>query len=173
MTKEIEEVSFKEILGEKDWSTKELIEIAIKGEAEERGMYKELVPKVPKVFVEKINLFAEQESRHEDTLRGIFQDFFPDSDVQISDKPSFSYGIDIDDETSLLDLLEKGIILEKKSYQYYQKMANSFEDKSLQRLISYVAYMERGHYEALKSERDSVKEIGGEEAYLSVTEDRF
>ncbi len=151
-------------------SMRDLLESGIKSEKEAQRVYGQLSKKdIPQFLEKKLTRLEKEELGHEKILRNLFSTYFPNKDPNLpeeSDKPAPK--IDFNEE-SVQELLKQAMKSEKESEGYYQGLAEEFkkEDEKEDRfsddpakIAKYLAYMERGHYEIIKTELEGLRELG-------------
>lgn len=142
---------------------------AIKSEVESHGVYSLLAGRVKNALLkERLNFLAGEEARHRHILQGIFKEKFPDQDLELPEKsPVPLPRVIISDELMPLnEIFQMAMDAEKAAYDFYQGLAERFEEDDLVNVILYVARMELGHYELLKVESESLERF--EEANIHI-----
>ena len=146
-----------------------LLLTAIKSEVESHGVYSLLAGRVKNALLkERLNFLAGEEARHRHILQGIFKEKFPDQDLELPEKsPVPLPRVIISDELMPLnEIFQMAMHAEKAAYDFYQGLAERFEEDDLVNVILYVARMELGHYELLKVESESLERF--EEANIHI-----
>ncbi len=146
-----------------------LLLTAIKSEVESHGVYSLLAGRVKNALLkERLNFLAGEEARHRHILQGIFKEKFPDQDLELPEKsPVPLPRVIISDELMPLnEIFQMAMDAEKAAYDFYQGLAERFEEDDLVNVILYVARMELGHYELLKVESESLERF--EEANIHI-----
>ena len=146
-----------------------LLLTAIKSEVESHGVYSLLAGRVKNALLkERLNFLAGEEARHRHILQGIFKEKFPDQDLELPEKsPVPLPRVIISDELMPLnEIFQMATDAEKAAYDFYQGLAERFEEDDLVNVILYVARMELGHYELLKVESESLERF--EEANIHI-----
>lgn len=111
---------------------KGLLEIGIKSEIVAQEAYGKLIERdLPKSFENKLVFLQREEEGHEETLRGIFEELYPDEEP---DLPS-----------------ESVVPMPEIEFD---------EDSKEFKLLDYLSRMERGHYEIIRNQLDSIKTFG-------------
>lgn len=111
---------------------KGLLEIGIKSEIVAQEAYGKLIERdLPKSFENKLVFLQREEEGHEETLRGIFEKLYPDEEP---DLPS-----------------ESVVPMPEIEFD---------EDSKEFKLLDYLSRMERGHYEIIRNQLDSIKTFG-------------
>ncbi len=142
---------------------KGLLEIGIKSEIAAQEAYGKLIERdLPKSFENKLVFLQREEEGHEETLRGIFEELYPDEEP---DLPSESVvpmpEIEFDEGDSVSDILEAAMKSEIESEEFYRDLSREFDEDSKEfKLLDYLSRMERGHYEIIRNQLDSIKTFG-------------
>ncbi|CAB49843.1 ferritin family protein [Pyrococcus abyssi] len=63
-------------------------------------------------------------------------------------------------EVSEIKAVEVGMMQEKKTWEFYEKLAEEVEDEEVKKTLKELAKVEEGHYELLKAQYDSVAKTG-------------
>lgn len=146
-----------------------LLLTAIKAEVESHGVYTLLAGRVKNAMLkERLNFLAGEEARHRRIIEGIFTEKFPGQQLELPEKsPVPLPKVIISDELMpLYEIFQMAMDAEKAAYDFYQGLAERFEENDLVHVILYVAKMELGHYELLKVESESLERF--EEANVHI-----
>ncbi len=139
---------------ERDLTTLEVLGVAIKSEIEAIKLYRRMKDKAknPDLRV-KLDVLASQEVNHERVLTEAFHKKFPGVAVGM---PPKSLVPSIEDllppEATLKELFAAAMEAEKKSDDFYSKLAKKTRDQSSRSMLEYLASMERSHYAILEAE---------------------
>ncbi len=145
----------------KNLDLKELLEVGIKSEIEAQEVYEDLNKlDLPFVLKNKFKFLKGEEEDHERVLRSFFDEFFPDQKPILPEeslKPSPK--VDPSNKGKVSDILKQAMESEKDSRRFYKELGNNFEKREKVKIANYLAYMEKGHYEVLKSELEGIREL--------------
>ncbi len=102
-----------------------------------------------------MDFLINEEKKHQDIIRKLYENLFSTNDIQISDK-SFLPKLDLslNEQHTVPDLLELAMEIEKLSEEIYDKLADEIENRTAQEILRYLASMEHGHYFLIKGEYD-------------------
>ena len=147
------------------FSIEKALASAIKAEYEAEEVYKKLSEMVNNfVMKDKLVFLMNEEKKHQKMLEKLFVKMFPDKDANKTDRslvPKLS--LVLEEDTSVLELLEAALEAEKASEEFYDELAEEVEDRGVQDMLRYLASMEHGHYFLLKGEYDLCEK---DEAYF-------
>ena len=146
-----------------------LLLTAIKAEVESHGVYTLLAGRVKNAMLkERLNFLADEEARHRHIIEGIFKEKFPGQQLELPEKsPVPLPKVIISDELMPLnEIFQMAMDAEKAAYDFYQSLAERFEENDLVNVILYVAKMELGHYELLKVESESLERFEEANVYI-------
>lgn len=132
------------------------LSIAIKTEVKAEDVYQVLMKKVKNfVMKDKLRFLAGEEKKHQLILLELFQKIFPGESVLETEKSLMPrLELALEENTSVLDLLEMAMEAEKESERFYDDLSQEVEDRTAQEILRYLASMEHGHYFLLKGEYD-------------------
>ena len=138
---------------------KNILELSIKSEIEAQKTYETLLERdIPENIKNRLKNFLKSEKSHEESLRNIFNDWYPDEEPTITKE-----SVDIEGQIkevgdNMKELLEKAMEDEKNAEETYSKLGDKYEDKGKARVFKHLAYTEREHYEAVKRELENLNE---------------
>ncbi len=135
----------------------EILSFALTQEIKAQKLYEKINENNIKKSLESVlDRLIEEEKFHESKIRSIFNDFFPDKDIEAFDmelKEDFSNNTEIMSEGyTVNELLERGIEKEKNSSELYQTIAERVDEEAVSNLLSYLVYMENEHRSLLQIE---------------------
>ncbi len=137
----------------KDLDAEKVIEIAIKSEIDAQRAYKKLEKSdISPEMKEKVKEFIEQESDHEEKLRTLFNDWYPDKELQLPEKIMNIEGNIDETPSDPKKLLKESIRNEKKDEEIYSELGDRMETDPETNTFKHLAYIEREHRNALKDE---------------------
>ncbi len=142
------------------YSVEESILTAIKSEIEAKKVYEQIAEKVDNMMLKDRLLFlAKEEVKHREYFESLFKNLFPDKELKIPEKsPVPLPEIEIDKENILLsEILTKAMEAEMAAFDFYMSLAKKFDDNETRKMLEYIAYMEKGHYNLLELERKVVE----------------
>ncbi|MEF8799231.1 MAG: ferritin family protein, partial [Candidatus Bipolaricaulota bacterium] len=105
----------------------------------------------------KVKRLVTQEEEHEEKLRTIFEDFFPDEEIPLPERSGVEVPSEIARINAPKEIIEKAMETERESEKFYSELIGEFDDREVRRLLGYLAANEREHYEILKVERDKLE----------------
>jgi rubrerythrin len=144
---------------ERDYTTLEILSIAIKSEIEAAKLYgymKEMADN--SVLKEKFDFLISQENKHEQILKDAYEKQFPDIELK---KPPASPVPLIDDvmskSPSLKDLFEVAMKAEKMAESFYNDLAKRTNNPGSKSLLLYMAKMEHSHLVLLEVDYEQIE----------------
>ncbi|MEF8726410.1 MAG: ferritin family protein [Candidatus Bipolaricaulota bacterium] len=145
-------------ISESGVSLQGLLAQAIKSEIEAAKTYRNLLDKnLPERARPKVKRLVTQEEEHEEKLRTIFEDFFPDEEIPLPERSGVEVPSEIARINAPKEIIEKAMETERESEKFYSQLIKEFDDREVRRLLGYLAANEREHYEILKVERDKLE----------------
>jgi rubrerythrin len=110
---------------------------------------------------EKFSRLSKDEEGHRVKLEGLYEKLFGDEHIQDEEKVRQSEiaGVEISEKTGALAALDVAIKAEAHAIDFYTDQAGRAEDAELRDLFLGFADEEKGHYNLLEAERNSL--IGG------------
>ncbi|MBS3782167.1 MAG: hypothetical protein KGY68_06130 [Candidatus Thermoplasmatota archaeon] len=157
MRNDVEEISFKELLG-----------YSIEGEEVAHEAYMEISEKLSGLASDRFQNLAKDELDHKQKLLKLHEHEFGDKEYIIPKGEGFPphegdfIKIDTDKLNSLISTLESAIEAEKDAYELYYRLAEKIGKHSA--LFNYIALMEKGHQVSLEEEKEMYEEILKEKA---------
>ena len=140
--------------GEQDFTTLEVLSIAVKSEIEAAKLYTRMkeITKNPDLE-DKFDFLISQEKRHEQILREAYNKKFPDIELQTPPRSLVpAIGEALDRDASLKDLFEVAMKAEKLAEDFYSDLAEKTRDSNSKSLLHYMASMEHSHFSILEVE---------------------
>lgn len=146
-----------ELIEVEDMDISRLLGIAIRLEMDAQDDYDSLLNmNISSDLKETIKRLKEKEVEHEKSLREVFEDFYPGEEPDTG--TSFSaHSINALEGEDVVTLLEHVMEEEKRAEEFYEKLSYRLEGPS-QKLVSYLSYTEREHYEILKREVEKYRD---------------
>lgn len=136
-----------------DIGADEVIEIAIRSEMDAQKAYKKLLKSdFSPEMKERVKEFVKQEAGHEEKLRDLFRDWYPDKELQMPEKVMNIEGKIEKIPSDPRKLLKLSIRNEKKAEEIYSELGDRMEEKPEYKTFKHLAYIERQHRNALKDE---------------------
>ncbi|ADT83335.1 ferritin family protein [Thermococcus barophilus] len=141
----------------KNFSLKELLEMAITSEIGAREFYESLASNIEiKPLKEKISWLAEEERKHEELLRRIHSEMFSGEEIKT---PKEHIGPELkpvakklQDVKDIIDLIRWAMKAEEMAAQFYEELEKLVEGEEKKKLMRYLSDMEKSHYYALRAE---------------------
>ncbi len=157
--------------GYEDMNLKELIEIGIKSEMDAQEAYGLIAEEdIPTPLENSLRSLKKDEKDHEESLRTIFKEHFPDKEPVIPDKMELSEEIKTEGDfikegvkpevESIAKVIERAMNAEKDAQEYHKALEDKLEDRDMKSIAASMAYMEKGHYERLKHQLEGMKKYG-------------
>ena len=137
-------------------SLEDALSMALTAEIESAELYDKLKKSVSNfVLKDKLQFLIEEEKKHKAILETLFKKMFPGKKPAL-DKKSIVPGVKIaiEKESSVLDLLEVALEVEKVFEDFYQDLSEEVEHRGTQEILLYLSTMEHGHYALLRGEYD-------------------
>lgn len=143
LVEELEKLSLKEILG-----------YAIESEGAARAYYMELAKSAPELVATRFQNLAREEEIHKKTVLKIYKKHFGDESYTIPGSlPPLESSVKISTVPSLIAALETAMENEYNALRVYKYLAKV--EKEYRDLFTYLAAMEKGHYNVLRMEKDT------------------
>lgn len=140
-----------ELVGNQEFDLSDLLSLAIKLEVNSQNNYESLSKLEISPGLKKILLrLRDQEIEHEHILRDIFAGFYPEREPDTSIVTPYEEW-NVNETDNVFTLLRRAMEEEKKSEEFYKKLAHELKGAN-KKLISYLSYIEREHYEILRRE---------------------
>lgn len=134
---------------------------AIKSEIEAKEVYEKLSWKVRTAHTKgRLEMLAEQEAKHKETLEDIFKEKCPGKQARVPKKtPVPAPRIIVEDKSPFVSVvLEAAMKAEKAAKDFYDSMTHLFnDDNDIREIIESLANMEAGHYRFLEQEVERLK----------------
>lgn len=135
-------------------SIEQALRMALKSEFDAADVYKKLNGMIQNfVLKDKLEFLIDEESKHQRVIESLYQKLFDDKVPEIGEKSLMPrLRLALDEESSVLDLLELAMEAEKVSEEFYDRLSEEVEDRGAQVILQYLSSMEHGHYALLKGE---------------------
>jgi len=143
------------------YSVKDCLLTAIKSEIEAKAIYKAIAEQVKNMMLKDRLLFiAEEEVKHREYFESLFKKLFPGEKIVLPEKsPVPLPEIKINKENILLsEIFAKAMEAEMAAFDFYTQLSKKFGDEETKKMLTYIAYMEKGHYNLLELERRAIEE---------------
>ena len=125
----------------------------------------------------ELETLAREEEKHREILEELFRKLFPNKEINlegidVEELPEFPQPkifMELGKITDWRKILEEAMRAEKSARDYYNTIAEKFEDKKIRSLMKYMARIEEGHYIILKKQYDDFAEfenVMGDENYV-------
>lgn len=143
--------SLNELVEDQEFDLFDLLSLAIRSEINAQSNYDSLSNlKISSSLKETLIRLRDQEMEHEHILRDIFTGFYPqkepNTDMSLPD-PRWK----LNEVKDISTLLKKAMKEEKRAEEFYKKLARKLKGAN-KKLVSYLSYIEREHYETLRKE---------------------
>lgn len=142
-----------------EFSVETLLIAAIKGETEAQKIYSRLAKKVKNALLrDRLDFLAGEEEKHRGIFERIYGEKFPGKDIQLPSRSAVPLpSVEITHEMMpLSDIFGMAMEAEMAAFDFYHQLAQRFQEPEIAGVIRYAAAMERGHYDILKVERESL-----------------
>lgn len=143
-----------------EYNMEDLLLAAIKSEINANEVYTMLAEGVKNAFLkDKLSFLAEEEKKHEETIRRTFSETFPGKEIVLPEEtPVPLPDIIIPNERGpLSQVLESAMGAEMAAHDYYTKLSDFFDNPNTKATLTYLAAMEKGHYLLLEIEKEYAK----------------
>jgi rubrerythrin len=133
---------------------KDILGYALESERAATTYYKTLAKSAAGLAATRLENLAREEEMHEKTVKDIYKKEFGDARYTIpGGLPPLESAVEIDTVTSLIHALETAMKNEYNAYRVYTYLAKKV--KTHKSLFTYLAGMEKGHYDIVKTEKDT------------------
>jgi rubrerythrin len=142
-----------------EFSIETLLIAAIKSEIEANKIYSRLAKKVKNAMLkDRLDFLAAEEEKHRGIFEKIYREKFPGKDIQLPGSSAVPLpSVKITNEmVPLSDVFTMAMDAEMAAFEFYNQLAQRFEEPEMASVIRYAASMEQGHYDILKVERDNL-----------------
>ena len=131
----------------------EILQLAIKREIIAQNIYQSLTEMMPghKSLFEHL---VEQEIEHENKLKTIFKDFYPQQELDDYDGEASNLGLKANRVKDPDKLIDFSIGEEREAEEFYLRISKQHFEGANKRMILYLASVERVHREQLKQYRN-------------------
>ena len=139
----------------------DLLLTAVKSEIDSRKLYSGLSRKVRNAMLrDRFDFLAGEERKHEDFLRKMFGELFPDRNIVVPVKgvvPLPEIRI-LNELLPLSEVLFAAMKAEEIASIFYRELAERFEtDRPRRNMLLYFSQMEMGHYRLLELEKENAE----------------
>jgi len=141
----------------KEFSLEELLGMAVKAEMGARKFYESLAEKIEiQELKNKIEWLAGEEKKHEELLRKIYSNIFPEKELvfpkehigpELQPVARQLHGVE-----DIIELVRWAMRAEEIAAKFYAELEKMVEAEEKKRLMRYLSDMEWGHYYNLKAE---------------------
>jgi len=140
-----------------DFSTltvEEALRMAFQAEIDSAKVYQKLGKHVQNfVMKEKMKFLQKEEKKHQQIVEALFEKMFPNRNLAQKDKTLVPrLKLSLNDESTVLELLELAMEAEKTAEEFYDYMSQEVVERGAQEIFQYLSSMEHGHYSLLKGE---------------------
>ncbi len=134
----------------------EILAEAIRAEIEAAAFYARLLERVKNILLQqKLKFLVFEEKKHRSLLERLYGQRFPERKLELPDRPARSRpAVMLDEKSSILDLFKIALAAEKTAEEFYRQARDAATDEGSQKILSYLARVERSHYFLIKSEID-------------------
>lgn len=130
------------------------LHMAYQSETEAEATYKKLKKNVKNfVLKDKLQFLIHEEKKHQQLVKAIYSKLFNEEGIHKTEKSFLPrLTLALEEETSVPDLLEMAMELEKIFEEFYDNLSEEIDNRGIQEILQYLASMEHGHYFLLKGE---------------------
>lgn len=142
------------------YSLKDILLAAMKSEIESRTVYETLAERVENAFLKDRLLFlSHEEEKHRIFIEGLYKQKISTGNYILPDETPVPVPfLKLPAEPILLSqVFESAMGAELASQDFYEEMAELFEDMQIRTTLLYFADMEMGHYRILNDELKTLK----------------
>lgn len=134
----------------------EVLAEAIRAEIEAATFYAGLLNRVKNILlVQKLKFLVFEEKQHRSLLERLYRQRFPQTELKLPQRPARSRPeITLSEQNSVLDLFRIALAAEKFAEDFYRTARKVVTDEGSQKILDYLARVERSHYFLIKSEID-------------------
>ncbi len=143
-------------------SLRDLLLSGISHEAHAKAVYERIARRVQNFLLrDRLRFLAAEEDKHREVLTAIFKHTCPENEVVLLENPPVPLPeINCSEETAISEVLTQAMEAEKAAYDFYTRLVPRLPpEDNLRRMVNYLARMELGHYNLLRSERDSADDL--------------
>jgi len=146
----------------------DLLLAAIKSEVESSTLYLKIAKKTENgLLQDKLEFLAKEEDKHRLFVEEVYKDQFPKKEIRLpKETPVPLPEIEINEDMPVSKLLKKAMDAEKHAHDFYKSLAERFESGSkIYNTLLYFADMEKGHYNILEMEKESMERFEEADVY--------
>ena len=146
----------------------ELFLAAMKSEIESNKLYSKMAKKTKNGLLEdKLNFLAKEEEKHKKYIEDLYFNHYPNKKIIIpKTTPVPLPEVDFSEDTALSKLLSQSMLAEKSSSDFYKSLADRFEKGTkIHNTLLYFSDMEIGHFNILKTEKESMERFEEADVY--------
>lgn len=146
----------------------ELLLTAIKSEIDSNNFYKKIAKKTNNgLLKDKLEFLAKEEKKHQEFVENIYRNHFPDQKIILPKETPIPMPIlKFDEETPVSKLLQMAIKAEERAGDFYRHLSTRFEKGTkMHNTLLYFADMEKGHYNILEIEKESMERFEESDVY--------
>jgi rubrerythrin len=139
---------------ERDFTTLEVLSIAIKSEIEAIKLYNRMKDLTKNEDLKsKLDFLIGQEKQHQQILTDAYKKKFPDVDLKLPPKSLVPIISDVlSGDATLKDLFDAAMEAERKSEDFYRDLGERTRDANSKSILLYLASMEHSHHAILDAE---------------------
>jgi rubrerythrin len=144
-----------------NFSVKELLGMALKGEMMSKKIYSTLKEKVQNpILKDKFEMLAKEEEKHKIILERFFDTLFHNEEIPIPDEKISILlpKIDFIPATPFVEIIYQAMNFERESHKFYAKLSERFKDER-KKILLYLSRVEESHYLMLKGEYEIAQEF--------------
>ncbi len=146
------------------YNLEDVILTAIKSEVEAKEVYENLSKKITGnlLLSDRIRFLATEEEKHREYFEELYKDIFPEREIVLLEKsPVPLPEIRLEGgKVRVSQVIEAAMKAELAARDFYLSMVDLFEDNpGVQKMLTYIAQMELGHYKLLETEKEIVEKF--------------
>ena len=147
-----------------------LLLAALRSEIDSKAVYEQVAGRVKNALLkDKLKFISGEEEKHRSLIEGIYKERFPSKEIAIPENsPVPLPELKITDEMMpLSEVFSMAMNAETAAYEFYRQLAGLYEDNpKLNKMITYIASMEMGHYRLLEIEKHNMERFEDFDVYL-------
>jgi rubrerythrin len=136
-------------------SLKELLGLAVRSEIDSNRFYVDLSLRFSNPLLkEKFRWLASEEKNHKETLEGLFDRLFHGDEIEVPNEPveELFKRIEVTPSSTLVDVLNQAMESERKSEDFYARLAEEAEEEQTKKILVYLSKVEHSHLKMLEGE---------------------
>ena len=136
-------------------SLKDILAMAVRSEIDSYEVYSDLSRRFSNPLLkEKFRWLATEESQHKKTVESLFDRLFHGEELEVPDEPveELFKRIEVKPSPTLVDILNQAMESEKKSEDFYARLAEEVREEHPKKVLVYLSKVEHSHLKMLEGE---------------------